>query len=458
MIRRTEATEPARYAWPGRLVVSVAKGDNRNGSVLYVVAIASFLAFAMFSHLLSQAVSYALLAAGFIMSAWLCFVRGDGFNFDMRRWGTQSFWLLYLVCIVVSFCIGEGLRIADCASLVAFISAVFLLSVTEEWMPTFVNVAIVLLSLFMVSTIAMYLSPDLAVNIRNTLLSDLQSYMGYQSGIASHYSINGHFNAMGTIICVTLAAFSKGTAWKKMPLWVLSALFFWALLLTNKRTAFVCILFVFAILFLTSKATGKIFKIVLFVAIGGYCLLAFGSSIPGFENLVDRFNEALAANTIDEATSGRGQLWEYALKGFSDSYLIGNGWSSYEFHWPNGYTVSSIAHNELLNSLYEIGLIGTIIMLVCVISTLYATYQMMNSAGRSECGVLLRMSFALQVYYCLYGFTMGAILSSPDFFAFYLFAVAIMLALKASRFSGKAYRDVPSRHLRLVSNIGADRA
>lgn len=458
MIPRTKAMASARYAWPGRLVASVTKGDARSGSILYVIAIASFLAFALFSHLLSQVVSYALLATGFILSALLCFVRDDGLNFDMRRWGTQVLWLLYLVYIVISFCIGDGMRIADCASLVAFIGAAFLLSVREEWVPSFVNVAVVLLSLFMVTTIAMYLSPDFAVNIRNTLLPQSQSYMGYQSGIASHYSMNGHFNAMGTIVCVTLAAFSKGTIWEKMPIWVLSALFFWALLLTNKRTAFVCVLFVIAILYLTSKTTGKVFKFILFLAIGGYCLLAFGSSIPGFEDLIDRFNEALAANTLDEATSGRGQLWEYALEGFYDSFLIGNGWSSYEFHWSNGYTVSSMAHNELLNSLYEIGLIGTIIMLACVVSALYATYQMMNKAGRSEHGVLLRMSFALQAYYCLYGFTMGSILSSPGIFAFYIFAVAIMLAIKASKTPSKAYRETLPRQLHFVSNVGADRA
>lgn len=122
-------------------------------------------------------------------------------------------------------------------------------------------------------------------------------------------------------------------------------------------------------------------------------------------------------------------MWQHAFEGWQASPLMGNGWSSFIFIWPNHVTVSGYSHNELLGMLYETGLVGAVIGVSCMAISLIMTMRLLKAARSLDFELHLRISFGLQLYHLIYGFTMGNIMTQPIYYGIYILAVAISLAI-----------------------------
>ncbi len=399
---------------------------RHNNSKCYGVAIALLFAHPLFSNLLPGNMSYFMFVAGFCLALFL-FFRDDGVHFNLKTLGIHGAWAFVAIYAFGSFALGNGRNLPAIAVLSLSIIVMLCAANSMRWLNAAAKCLTGMLLVFALTTIAMYLFPSLSIFINNTVLLNSKNFMGYQSGITAHYSNNGLFNAIGSVISFCFFQLS-GSRSQRFRWGVLLVLFFSALMLTGKRTGFVCALAAMIIVYLTSAKSGKSLKLLVVLLFGGYLIIVFGPMVPGLNTVIDRFSEALNSGSLEDSTSGRTLLWDYAIEGWLRNPFFGHGWSSYYYVWPSGLTVSSVSHNELLNLLYETGIMGTLLVVVCMMTSLISTIKLVATNKRGSDGLYLRISLGIQVYTLVYGFTMGGILYSPTYFCFYLISISIMLA------------------------------
>lgn len=249
----------------------------------------------------------------------------------------------------------------------------------------------------------------------------------YQSGITTHYSINGFYLMVGLVVCLALALASRGRA--RVPYVVASVLLAFALLLTQKRAMPVCALVAAFVLVVMGAREHRLLRVgacVLALALG---VAALGLAVPSVQASLSRLLATFQAGSLEQATSGRVQLWQYALDGWRRSPVLGEGWYTYHYIWPNGVTLTVIAHNELLDLLYWGGVVGTVLFLMPALGSLVLTCRAALRHGwrnSSQAAVLLA-GLGLQVSVLVYAFTSGTLMHHPYTFVPYLFGVAVSL-------------------------------
>lgn len=408
-----------------RIVEKGSRTARSCSSVCYGVAVILLFIHPLFSNLIPGNLSYLMFVVGFVLSVYL-FFRDGGIHFNLLAPGFHNFWMIVAIFVCGSFFLSHGRNLPSTLILSLSISLMLLAANSAQWLRVGVKCLVGMLLVFAVSTVAMYFFPALSDYLSHTLFANNDSFMGYQSGLTSHYSNNGLFNAIGAVVC--FCYFQFGRSRSQRLLWgAACAFFFVALTLTGKRTGFVCAIAAMLIVYMSSGKSGKGLKTLIITILGGYLIIAFGHMIPGLDLVMERFGEAISSGNMEDSTSGRTLLWEHALQGWLQNPLVGNGWSSYYFIWPSGMTVSVIAHNELLNLLYETGIIGTVLIIACMIASLASTIKLVNKNSKDAAGLYLRVSLGIQIYTLLYGFTMGGIFNSPTYYCFYLLSIGIML-------------------------------
>lgn len=452
MILEQNNVATVRSAVPNKMRTGVAFGRSYSPhslwrEIVYGAPIALMLIYPLYGHLLPEVINYTTFLLGAFLAIFVFFVSEDGIRFNMKDWGIGALWLAVLGVAVTGFFIGghQDIRLSNFVTFSVLIIVTLMLAIRTQWIRPAIVVSLVLLLTFALATIAMYLMPNVEAFLRRTLLASMTEYKGYRSGISSHYSLNGHFIALGAILGATLLFFSEHSRKTRLLYCIYTLVMLWALLLTTKRTAFICVIVTISVVYLTSKGGGKYLKFAISAITIVFLIYAFGSSIPGFEDLVGRFDQALSGDSIDETTNGRGRLWEFAFEGFMSSPLFGHGWGSYYYIWPDGITITIMAHNELLNYLYEQGLVGTILLLVCIVSAYLSTLRMIKNSDNYAESVYLRIALATQTFFILYGFTMGTIFSSASYSIYYFLSIAVMLACRHKRALSKQPSSSPER-------------
>ena len=123
-------------------------------------------------------------------------------------------------------------------------------------------------------------------------------------------------------------------------------------------------------------------------------------------------------------------MWDYALKGLAQSPVFGHGWTSYCYRWPDGVTITYMAHNELLNLLYETGYVGTAIVLLGCAVSLMLTLRTIALTDDGHFKAYLRLSLCIQIFFLTYAFTSGALFTTIPNLITYFLAVAIMASIR----------------------------
>lgn len=316
--------------------------------------------------------------------------------------------------------------------LIVLVGAIFMalaLSTSYHWTTYSVRPILFLLLIHAGATIVFYLFPDLYVTYIQPQFTDRSgSYLDYRTALNSNASFNAMYSALGLVMSATCLIRPRGSERANVRLWLYASVFMIALLLTTKRAHPLYATLTLLVVYLLSHSSGKWLKLVGFTGLS--CLLLYAGSFfsPGIGRSVDRFLGTFETDDLASATSGRTFLWDEVLSTWSTSPLIGHGWSSFRVTWPDGQTVSTIAHNELLNILFEGGLLGLLLFGTATVVSLLRPLRILRSQIPYIDPDILstaRLSFAIQMFLLLYSFTGGELISKPYTFVPYLYAVAM---------------------------------
>ena len=388
--------------------------------------------FAYCSSLITYRVSLVIFALSILLMIALAVRSGRVMSFDLRAIVPLLPWGAVAVMAAAGFVIGGGYDLSATIALVSVVIIAFFAVENPNWILPAVKVFIGVLLIFALATIACYVVPQLYTGfIKPTFYSNVPMAMDYRSGLASHYSHNGTFCTIGLILASSMCFYGSESRSIKRLYGLAALLFFIALVLTTKRAHLLCGIFAIGFVYLLSSNSHKYLK-----AIGATALILLAVAIlaplvPGVEATIERLNSTFSSGTsFEDNVNNRTYLWNYALNGLSQAPLFGHGWTSYCYRWPDGFTITYMAHNELFNLLYETGFFGTALVLASCLTSFVLTFTTISRVVEEQQKAFLRLSLCIQVFFLSYAFTSGALFTTIPNLITYFFAIAITCSLR----------------------------
>ncbi|HEX8080588.1 MAG TPA: O-antigen ligase family protein [Jatrophihabitans sp.] len=121
------------------------------------------------------------------------------------------------------------------------------------------------------------------------------------------------------------------------------------------------------------------------VAVGGLALLALGFRLPGWSGVTAVTGARLTVDDPERAAS-----FHAALEVFQQHWLIGAGPSLPSLTWApgTGSKVYRYAHNEYLQVLAELGIVGGVLLATLLVTLLRRLYQRRRTGGAVSAGAL----------------------------------------------------------------------
>ena len=121
------------------------------------------------------------------------------------------------------------------------------------------------------------------------------------------------------------------------------------------------------------------------VAVGGLVLLALGPRLPGWNGVTAVTGARLTVDDPERAAS-----FHAALQVFQQHWLIGAGPSLPNLTWApgSGSRVYRYAHNEYLQVLAELGIVGGVLLATLLATLLRRLYQRRRTGGSVSAGAL----------------------------------------------------------------------
>ena len=251
---------------------------------------------------------------------------------------------------------------------------------------------------------------------------------GYMTGLCYHYSTMGMYMAIGTIAFSGVLFQNKKIKIRDLILFIF---FLIGLSMTGKRGPLLFTILSLGIAVLATREKrftrkqlqrGVTASLILIVAF----IVAY-INVPQLKQVIDRF--AFASGDLNDLSSGRIEyFWVYAIDMFLDSPIFGKGWRAFKYNGI-GTLNANDAHNIYLQLLAEVGLVGFVLVLFFMIRALITTYKAIREnevclclSDKSMC--IMKMSFAYQIFFILYGFT-GNPLYDPQCYYPYILCCAI---------------------------------
>lgn len=237
------------------------------------------------------------------------------------------------------------------------------------------------------------------------VLSSSQYYSGVNTGFTTHYSTNGMYLSIITILLFT--EFLNKKSAKNTILMILSLM---ALFIIGKRghAIFTIIACLLEYLFLNrEKISKKILSITIFLILTTITIQVVSSSVPQVLTVLNRINVTSNQNLL----SGREKFYDLAIKLWDNHKILGNGWgafsSYYQMNLVNTFRFSYLdAHNVYLQLLCETGIIGLILFLILFAYFVATAYkECKNTKKVSNERKILYFSFAYQIFFLLYCLT-----------------------------------------------------
>lgn len=371
----------------------------------------------------------------------------------MRDLGSLSLWAFAAFAMIMSFVISQHAydysRVFYPVCLAISIACALLCSGLDGWMTTALKTVAIMLVPFALGTIVLYFFQDAYPIVKSILFPDSIFATGYKSGLTTHYSHNGTYNITGFLISLGFASCSSAKKGGRRGWLFIAALFLFALLLIGKRQTLLFGGFAVLFVYLLSNDKNKGKKLLyagVLVAIFGVLVAQF---IPGVAESLERLFSSFGDDDIASVTNGRDVVWDAAIAGWSENPLFGKGWGTFTYQFTATNTVH-VAHNELLDLLYSVGLVGTALFVVCSFATLVISICLFRKSNQNRIelhipyvNTMLSISLMLQAYDISMGFTIGSLFASPSAFMPYFLAVSIVAYCyrAASKTSLKSHRD-----------------
>lgn len=177
---------------------------------------------------------------------------------------------------------------------------------------------------------------------------------------------------------------------KKLFLNILSVVFLVALFLTGSRGAYLSLIVALPFIFIgfsKNEVKKNLFKTVLFFS-GSLALTWLIMYIAPIvqESLgldVSLLDSLLRSGSLENSSTGRFEFWKAAIRVFAERPLTGFGlgtfFQSYFIGYGGNQWYSRFAHNHYLQILAELGIVGLILFMAFIFSTLFAFWKIYRS-------------------------------------------------------------------------------
>ena len=365
----------------------------------------------------------------------------------------ELMWLLFFLYFILHFIFQGNIKSIFVVDIVVFSTLVILLALMKvniQYYKVALNIMLLFAIIHALGSLFQFLNMELYSRVVLSRFSGIyqseilriyrnSSYTGFtrQSayisgflvlGIAiSFYMINHYKNKVLrtiVIICLPLLLFSLFLGGKRAHLIFMAIAFLVTYLFsTNLKNFFL------QIIKLTSLFILFIISIlIIYFSYTPNSTSQFGKIYIKFDNTI----QGLISG--EDITSGRVELYDYALELFKDNPITGIGWRMFNeltFGFLSS-TSGSHPHNIYIQLLTELGIVGFILFIIPVIYVLIKTIKLLMSSEKIlNNGDLwkstLQFSLFTQTFFILYGFT-GNLLTDHMYILIYVFAVSITLS------------------------------
>ncbi len=330
---------------------------------------------------------------------------------NQQRMATVALFCVFIIVCNRNARIMHGSYALDFLICLAFI-LYYLIYTKTNWYNIFIKSLIVLGVFYGITTIYLYLFPDVYYHyvvplFGNDMVGIVQK--GYAAGFSKHHSTTAIYHAvtLGIPICVFVRkdCFEKK---QRKYLLLLSAILYVGILLTGKRAhsifipicVIICYYFFSPDTKISTKA--KIFGgVLLFLGILYICI----QMVPSLNNVFIRFQSKIEK---DDITSGRDILLQDCVHLFSENPIIGSGWGKFTYYSTFGVLN---AHNVYAQLVAENGVLLSIPFYVFIFGNGYHTVKAVQKIIRHKIQpsksslVCLVFSLYIQVFFIMYCFT-----------------------------------------------------
>lgn len=337
--------------------------------------------------------------------------------------------------------------------LIVVIVLTFILSQLSGWEDAAIKIMIILGMVHVLATILFFLSNDLFTRIVLPLfefppVGSNNGLEGFHSGLSDHYSLNGTYCGVTTIILgahiIANRAIRRNNNITTLVLFFVS---FIALLLTSKRAHLLFSIIALIVVYFVvnpEKRGNKLFK-VFFLGIVGLLIVAILIEIDS--PLAETFTRFIESDEGD-VSNGRFVMWILAFQEFLNHPILGLGWQGYRYSYAKNLFVAGNyaggeylegfkfldTHNVYLQVLCETGIVGFIVFLIAILLPLLTAFYLVKKYLQDKnIGVIRQLSFSigLQVFMIVYCFT-GCCMNDITFLI-YMMSVSVVASIALKR-------------------------
>lgn len=297
---------------------------------------------------------------------------------------------------------------------------------THEWIGAYLKAARSIYFFYAICTIAFYFMPSFYYNKIVPLFPETQSRLiswyknGCMAGLTSHYSTNGMFMALGTIILI-IVNIEKNKKRKSDIITLI--IFIIALLLTGKRAHALFTIMASAVVYyfhLSNEKKTRAVKIFGAILLGTGAFFILINVVPALSTFVVRMgSDSISSRTI---------MWGWAFDAFKEHPILGIGWGQFRdlttgrLSWG---VMEAHAHNTYVQLLCETGLVGFTLYIIWMGYMLYTTmwlYAYLRTFPNANENERIYVGFALgvQVFFLLYCITGNPLYDYEMFIPYYI--------------------------------------
>lgn len=363
--------------------------------------------------------------------------------------GSIAMWLPFLMVIVFNILSGRSVRVEAVRDLSVYVCAFIFYTCADG---NSRNKEIIIKSLFICGLfISTTVILDSLTHIFKDILSSIytdgartykQKITLSTGGILPSTSAAGCYIVSGLASYITMLRYNHQHI--RLKNWIVISAFIVAFLIIRKRSFLIAgatAIFIIGLLklFFESKKTISIRRVCrnisLLIVIIGAGIFTY-SRVALVREYVDVFISKILSD--DKTMSGRSVLYALAFQLYSTSPIIGIGWAQYRTYTKGIYS-SSInltydAHNVYLQLICETGIVGIIIYVIAILTSLIAALRQYRVAiVKKHCNnqlCLYELGIFLQIFFLLYSIS-GNPLYDHSFFIVYFFG--IFLSVKTSK-------------------------
>ncbi len=349
-------------------------------------------------------------------------------------------WAIYLFIVLIRNQEFFHMAYMNTLRIVLCVVTVFVCAAKAEWTKSVPLMMFIIGVPNVIATLLFFVNKNLYYLFISKTYKEFQSgtyggQFGYRAGIAGHYSHNGTYIAMVFIVLGVMLC-CLGLKRQKLIITVALTVFTGvALFLTSKRAHILFGAAAILILYYVanrSNKTNKFLRIIIFGVITAVGLALFLELMPNASFTIERFQAA----GEDGASKYRILMWKHAMNGFFKSPIFGSGWYGFSYDpniaWVPG--ASSGCHNIYIQLLFDTGIAGFTVTVGAIIWSLVTTVKNLLLIKKSDADnnyfLTQSMSFAIQVFYVLYGMTGNMLFD--QMFMFYAIAIAVSMATNAN--------------------------